>query len=112
MTVYSLWFGWSTLFLVDVYKISQTEANLRYVWLPPIFATLGGLCGGWLARHFIRQGLEPLHARVRIALMASIAVLPTALTPLMPTPGTGHRSHLPQPVRHHRAERQLLHHSH
>jgi MFS transporter, ACS family, hexuronate transporter len=86
MTIYSLWFSWSTLFLVDVYKISQTEANLRYVWLPPIFATLGGLAGGWLARHFIRKGLEPLHARVRIAFIASIAVLPTALAPLMPIP--------------------------
>jgi ACS family hexuronate transporter-like MFS transporter len=86
MTVYSLWFGWSTLFLVDVYKITQKEANLHYVWLPPIFATLGGLCGGWLARSFIRQGTQPLQARVRIAFIASIAVLPTALAPLMPTP--------------------------
>ncbi len=86
MTVYSLWFSWSTLFLVNVYKISQTEANLRYVWLPPIFATAGGLSGGWLARHSIQRGLEPVRARVRIAFIASLAVLPTALAPLLPTP--------------------------
>ena len=86
MTVYSLWFGWSTLFLVTVYGLTEAQANLRFVWIPPIFATLGGLLGGWLALHFIRAGMPVLSARLRIALGAAVFVLATAAAPLVPSP--------------------------
>ena len=86
MTVYSLWFGWSTLFLVNVYGLTESQANLRFVWIPPIFATLGGLLGGWLALHFIRAGMPVFQARVRISLGAAVFVLFTAAAPLLPSP--------------------------
>jgi ACS family hexuronate transporter-like MFS transporter len=87
MTVYSLWLGgWSTLFLVNVFHLTQDEANLQFVWIPPIFATLGGLLGGWLALRFIRSGVPVMDARLRISLGAAIFVLATAAAPLMPTP--------------------------
>jgi ACS family hexuronate transporter-like MFS transporter len=86
MTVYSLWFGWSTLFLVNVFHVTEAEANLHYVWIPPIFATLGGLLGGWLAFHLIRRRIEPISARLLISLGAGVFVLSTAAAPLMPTP--------------------------
>ena len=86
MTVYSLWFGWSTLFLVNVYGLTQAEANLQFVWIPPVFATLGGLLGGWLALHFIRGGMPVLPARLKISLGAAVFVLSTAAAPLLPSP--------------------------
>ncbi|MEP6539647.1 MAG: MFS transporter [Bryobacteraceae bacterium] len=86
MTVYSLWFGWSTLFLVNVYGLSEAQANLRFVWIPPIFATLGGLLGGWLALRLIRGGMPVLPARLRISLGAAVFVLSTAAAPLLPSP--------------------------
>ena len=87
MTVYSLWFGWSTLFLVNVFGLTEAQANLRFVWIPPIFATLGGLLGGWLALRFIRSGMPVLSARLRISLVAALFVLSTAAAPLLPSPG-------------------------
>ncbi len=86
MTVYSLWFGWSTLFLVNVYSLTEAQANLRFVWIPPIFATLGGLLGGWLALRSIRAGTPVLNARLRISLGAALFVLATAAAPVMPSP--------------------------
>ena len=72
MTVYSLWFGWTTLFLVNVYGLTQAEANLRYAWIPAIFATLGGLFGGWVAQRLIRAGGDVIRVRLRIALISSV----------------------------------------
>ncbi len=86
MTVYSLWFGWLTLFMVNIFHLTEAQANLRFVWIPPIFATLGGLLGGWLAMRFIRGGMPVMQARLKIALGAAIFILATAAAPLMPTP--------------------------
>jgi ACS family hexuronate transporter-like MFS transporter len=86
MTVYSLWSNWVTYFLVTRYGMSQTAANLRFAWIPPIFATLGGLFGGWLAQRLIRNGDEITFVRLRIALGASVFVFATALAPLAASP--------------------------
>jgi ACS family hexuronate transporter-like MFS transporter len=86
MTVYSLWFGWSTLFLVNVFHLTQAEANMRFVWLPPLFATFGGVLGGWLALRSIQAGTPVMRARIRIALGGAIFALSTAAAPLMPGP--------------------------
>ena len=86
MTIYSLWTTWTTVFLVSSYGLTQQEANLRYAWVPSIFATLGGLVGAWLAHRDITGGTEVIRARLRIATGASIFALATALAPLAPDP--------------------------
>ena len=86
MTIYSLWTFWTTMFLVSRYQMSRPEANLTYAWIPPIFATLGGLLGGWAANRAIRGGAEVLSARIRISIWAAALASATALAPLAPTP--------------------------
>ncbi|HET8547776.1 MAG TPA: MFS transporter [Bryobacteraceae bacterium] len=86
MTVYSLWFNWTTLFLVSEYRLPAAEVNQRYAWIPPVFATAGGLFGGWLARRLIRSGVAVLRARLRVGLIGAIAVVSTVAAPLAPTP--------------------------
>src|SRR4030095_3593098 len=87
MTVYSLWTTWTTYFLVTHFRLSQAEANLKFAWIPPIFATLGGLFGGWLALTLIRRGTPVIPARLRIATWGAVFVLVTAAAPLLPRPG-------------------------
>jgi MFS transporter, ACS family, hexuronate transporter len=86
MTIYSLWTNWTTVFLVSSYGLSRQDANLSYAWIPPIFATLGGLAGAWLANREIRSGADVITSRLRISLGASIFALTTALAPLAPDP--------------------------
>jgi ACS family hexuronate transporter-like MFS transporter len=86
MTIYSLWSFWTTLFLVTRYEISELHANRTYAWIPPIFATLGGLLGGWLANRAIRGGADVFAARIRISIGAGVLAATTALAPLAPTP--------------------------
>jgi hypothetical protein len=81
MTIYSLWTVWTTQFLVSEFGLSQRDANLRLAWWPSIFATLGGLLGGWLAHHQIRSGVPVMAARLRISFAASLFVFATALAP-------------------------------
>lgn len=87
MTVYSLWTNWTTVFLVGRHGLSPGEANRFYAWVPPLFATLGGLFGGWIAHRLIRDGHEVLPARLRTSVLGGLLVLPMALAPLAPTPG-------------------------
>jgi ACS family hexuronate transporter-like MFS transporter len=86
MTIYSLWTNWTTVFLVSSYGLTQQEANLSFAWIPPVFATLGGLMGAWLANRQIRKGAEVMSTRIRISLGASIFAFATALAPLAPGP--------------------------
>jgi ACS family hexuronate transporter-like MFS transporter len=86
MTIYSLWTNWTTVFLVSSYGLTRQDANLRYAWIPPIFATLGGLLGGWLANRAIRGGAEVTTARIRISTGAAVFAFATALAPIAPTP--------------------------
>jgi ACS family hexuronate transporter-like MFS transporter len=86
MTVYSLWTNWATLFLVTAYGVSREEANLLFAWIPPVFATAGGLLGGWLAQRMIRAGAGVIQTRLRISTIAAICALTTALASAAPGP--------------------------
>lgn len=86
LTAYSLWSNWITIFFVDTYRLTQNEANLRYVWIPPFFAALGGLVGGSLSYRFANRG-QPLYlARIRAAGLSALMLLGTSFAPMMPSP--------------------------
>jgi ACS family hexuronate transporter-like MFS transporter len=85
MTVYSLWTNWTTVYLVDARHLTQSEANKYFAWIPPVFATLGGFFGGFLAMRAIRSGKAPLVARFNVCKAAAPALLLTAAIPLMPS---------------------------
>jgi ACS family hexuronate transporter-like MFS transporter len=87
MTVYSLWTNWTTVYLVSARGLSQTQANQRLAWIPPVFASLGGLFGGWLAMHWAKAGTEVQAARRRAALVSATILLSTAAIPWMPNAG-------------------------
>jgi ACS family hexuronate transporter-like MFS transporter len=86
MTIYSLWTNWTTLFLVTNYGIAREQANLQFVWIPPIFATAGGLLGGWLALRLMRGGMAPLAARVRISTVSAVFATATGLAAIVGGP--------------------------
>lgn len=84
MTVYSLWTNWTTLFLVQRYALTTVDALRLYSWIPPIFATAGGLAGGWLARVLIMRDGEVRRSRLYASLAGAVLVVLTALTPAAP----------------------------
>lgn len=87
MAVYSLWVNWTTVFLVREHGLTQAEANFHFAWIPPIFATLGGLAGGWLTLR-LSAGMEDVTpARMRTILLASLLLLGGVFVPWMPAPG-------------------------
>ncbi len=85
MTLYSLWSNWTTVYLVEDRGMTQEAANRTLAWIPPVFANLGGLFGGWLALRWIRRGMDVLNARMRVNLWSAVILLATAAVPLMPT---------------------------
>jgi len=87
MTMYTLWTNWTTLYFVEARGMTQADANTRFAWIPPVFATAGGLAGGALAFRTIRAGAEPYSARMRICWISAILLLSTAAVPVMPTAG-------------------------
>jgi len=86
MIGYSLWTNWTTLYLVDVHRLTLAQAAW-YAWIPPLAATLGGFAGGWLSLRFIRRGTPPPRGRFRVCLLASVVALVTAAVPAAPTAG-------------------------
>lgn len=84
MTVYSLWTNWTTIFFVRTFGLSQQAANQSYVWIPPVFATAGGLFGGWLVMRWMNQGRSVYEARSRALVLGSLGLLVTAAAPYMP----------------------------
>jgi MFS transporter, ACS family, hexuronate transporter len=84
MIGYSLWTNWTTLYLVDVHHLTLRQAAW-YAWIPPLFATVGGVAGGWLSLRLIRRGLATAPARFRVCLLASLLALATAAVPAAPT---------------------------
>lgn len=84
MSVYSLWVNWTTVFLVRVHGLSQSEANYQLAWIPPIFATAGGLFGGWLTLHWGRNKDDVTPARMNVILLGSLLLLGGAAVPFMP----------------------------
>jgi MFS transporter, ACS family, hexuronate transporter len=89
MTLYTLWTNWTTVYFVEQHHLTEIQANEHFAWIPPVFATLGGFAGGWMAFRTIRSGgagSDVLRARLRICWLAAGALLLTAAVPLMPTP--------------------------
>jgi len=84
MIGYSLWTNWTTLYLVDIHRLTLVAAA-RLAWIPPLFALAGGLAGGWLSLRFVERGTAPIPARFRVCLVAAILSLATAAVPLTPT---------------------------
>lgn len=87
MTLYTLWTNWTTLYFVNARGMSLEDANRSFAWIPPLFATLGGLCGGWLAFRWIRWGEAVQRARMRVCWLGAVLALSTAAIPSMPTAG-------------------------
>ncbi len=85
MTVYSLWINWTTVFLVNTQGLTPQDANQRLAWIPPLFAALGGLAGGWLSMRLARAGWDLLDARRRVCLLSTLALLVTAAVPHIPS---------------------------
>jgi ACS family hexuronate transporter-like MFS transporter len=84
MTVYTLWFNWTSLYLSQVHGLTLIQiAGLAPV--PHVFAIAGGLFGGWISLRWIRQGHEAPRARRRLALVCALALLVTAAVPLAPS---------------------------
>jgi len=86
MLAYSLWVNWTTVFLVRVHHMPQHLANTQLAWIPPVFASAGGLFGGWLAMRWF-DGKNILQARMKAILASSVLLLATALVPLAPSAG-------------------------
>jgi ACS family hexuronate transporter-like MFS transporter len=87
MTMYTLWTNWTTLYFVEARGMTQAEANRQLAWIPPIFATAGGLFGGALVFRMIRSGMAVHAARMRVCWLAGALLLSTAAVPLMPSAG-------------------------
>lgn len=85
MSLYTLWTNWTTLYFVEQWHLTQDEANRRFAWIPPVFATLGGFFGGWLSYHWIRKGAGVLDARLRVCWISAAIALTTAAIPFMPS---------------------------
>jgi len=86
MSVYSLWTNWTTLYLVDRYRLPLAEANW-YAVIPPAIAALGGFGGGWLSLGWMRLGFTAVAARTRVCLAGALAALAAAAIPWLPTAG-------------------------
>ena len=86
MSVYSLWVNWTTVFLVEVHHMPQQQANYHLAWIPPVFATAGGLFGGWLTLRWSKGQNDVTAARLRVILIGSALLLAGAAVPFMPTP--------------------------
>lgn len=84
MTLYSLWSNWTTVFLVEERGMAPDVANRTLAWIPPLISNAGGLCGGWLARRWMRGGASVAGARLRVITVSSVFLVATAAVPLAP----------------------------
>ncbi|HWB98776.1 MAG TPA: MFS transporter [Bryobacteraceae bacterium] len=85
MTGYSLWTNWTTTYLVDVHHLTLVQAAW-FAWIPPLFATAGGVAGGWYSQYLMRRGVEAVTARTRACATSSVLALASALVPVLPGP--------------------------
>jgi len=85
MMGYYLWFNWTTLYMVSAHGLTLQQA-VWYVWVPPVFAAVGGFAGGWLSLRFIRRGHPAPAARFRVCMAASLLFLLTLAIPWAPSP--------------------------
>jgi MFS transporter, ACS family, hexuronate transporter len=84
MTVYSLWMNWTTVFLVSVHGLSPADANRHFAWIPPVFASLGGIFGGWMTMQWTTTGRALYRARLRTCIISATVLTSTALVPFAP----------------------------
>ena len=80
-----LWFNWTTLYMVSAHGLTLQQA-VWYVWVPPVFAAVGGFAGGWLSLRYIGSGIAAPTARFRVCLVASVICLSTLAIPWAPSP--------------------------
>jgi ACS family hexuronate transporter-like MFS transporter len=85
MMGYYLWFNWTTLYMVSAHGLTLQQA-VWYVWIPPVFAAVGGFAGGWLSLRFIRRGAPAPAARFRVCMSASVVFLFTLGIPWAGSP--------------------------
>jgi len=83
MVTYSLWSNWTTLYLVEVSKLTFVRAAY-FAWLPPLAAMVGGFAGGWLSFRWAKAGIDPVAARARVCLLCAIAGLAALAIPFAP----------------------------
>ncbi len=81
MTVYSLWMNWTTVFLVSAHGLSPADANRQFAWVPPVFASVGGLAGGGLSMWWAGRGAGLYSARLRVCAVSAALLASTALVP-------------------------------
>jgi len=84
MVGYSLWTNWTMQYLVDMHRLTLSEAAW-YAWIPPLVAMGGGFAGGWFSLRLINAGMPAPAARFRVCFAAALLSLATALIPRAPT---------------------------
>jgi ACS family hexuronate transporter-like MFS transporter len=84
MTPYALWFNWITVYLTEVHGLTLIQAAVPAA-IPPLFANLGGLAGGWLSLRWVKLGREPLESRRLACLVSAAFLLLTAGVPFLPS---------------------------
>jgi MFS transporter, ACS family, hexuronate transporter len=83
MGAYSLWSGWTTLYLTHVHHITLIE-SARYIWIPPVVSNAGGFFGGWLSWRWIKRHIAPVPARRRAVWVSAAGALITLALPFAP----------------------------
>jgi MFS transporter, ACS family, hexuronate transporter len=84
MTVFALWTNWTTLYLTQARHMSQEQANREYAWIPTALGIAGGFVGGAMAYSWIRRGMKPVAARLKVCWIGAGVLFLTAAVPLMP----------------------------
>jgi ACS family hexuronate transporter-like MFS transporter len=85
MGVYVLWTNWTTLYLVQQFRLTPAQAN-GYAWFPPVASVVGGFAGGWISRAAIGRGFSHVDARVLVTMLSAVGCLATVLLPFCRTP--------------------------
>ena len=85
MVCYSLWNNWTTQYLVDVHRLTLTQAA-RYAPIPAAAALPGGLAGGWGSLRLVNGGVPAMTARFRVCLAAALSLVNAAI-PAAGSPG-------------------------
>ena len=88
MIPYSFWTNWTTVYFVDVHRLTMRQAAW-YAWIPPVFAAAGGFAGGWLSRLWMQRNVPAVSARFRVCVTASLLALASAAIPAAPNPAWG-----------------------
>jgi len=69
---------------VSAHGLTMADANRQFAWIPPVFASLGGLSGGWLSMRWAKAGAGLYAARLRVCVIGAVALTTTVLVPFVP----------------------------